>query len=67
MAIDKLYLDPSQEALIPSKTEFLLLGTPQQLTHFDQIKPLKLGNSIVKMANTYRNLGNVFKPTIKSA
>src|SRR5688572_29378429 len=31
--------------LNPSKTEFLLLGTPQQLKKFDGLKSLKLGDS----------------------
>jgi len=53
MASNKLLLNPS-------KTEFLLLGTPQQLKKFDGLKSLKLGDSTVAA----RNLGVVFNSTM---
>jgi hypothetical protein len=57
MASNKLLLNPS-------KTEFLLLGTPQQLKKFDGLKSLKLGDSIVEPADAARNLGVVFNSTM---
>src|SRR5688572_195391 len=57
MASNKLLLNPS-------KTEFLLLGTPQQLKKFDGLKSLKLGDSIVELADAARNLGVVFNSTM---
>src|SRR5688572_17404655 len=57
MASNKLLLNPS-------KTEFLLLGTPQQLKKFDGLKSLKLGDSIVELADAARNLGVVFNSTL---
>ena len=57
MASNKLLLNPS-------KTEFLLLGTPQQLKKFDGLKSLKLGDSVVELADAARNLGVVFNSTM---
>src|ERR1043165_9985837 len=57
MASNKLLLNPS-------KTEFLLLGTPQQLKKFDWLKSLKLGDSIVAPADAARNLGVVLNSTM---
>ena len=57
MASNKLLLNPS-------KTEFLLLGTPQQLKKFDRLKSLKLGDSIVELADAARNLDVVFNSTM---
>src|SRR5688572_12878238 len=57
MASNKLLLNPS-------KTEFLLLGTPQQLKKFDGLKSLKLGDSVVELADASRNLGVVFNSTM---
>ena len=59
MAANKLLLNPS-------KTEFLLLGTPQQLKQIDRLKSLKLGDIIiiVELADAARNLGIVFNSTM---
>ena len=57
MAANKLLLNPS-------KTEFLLLGTPQQLKKFDGLTSLNLGDSVIELADAARNLGVVFNSTM---
>ena len=47
--------------LNPSKTEFLLNGTKQQLRlKFSQLTTLSLGNDIIPVSSSARNLGFIF-------
>lgn len=48
----------------PSKTEYLLLGTAQQLKKIGCLKPLKLSDSILELAEAALNLGVVFDSTV---
>jgi exonuclease III len=49
--------------LNPSKTEFLLLGTPQQLRKFESLKSLDLSDSTIFRSDSVRNLGVTFNST----
>ena len=46
--------------LNPSKTEFLLIGTKQQRLKFSQLTTLSLGNDIIPVSSSARNLGFIF-------
>ena len=46
--------------LNPSKTEFLLIGTKQQRLKFSQLSTLSLGNDIIPVSSSARNLGFIF-------
>ena len=46
--------------LNPSKTEFLLIGTKQQRLKFSQLTTLSLGNDIIPVISSARNLGFIF-------
>ena len=46
------------------KTEFLIIGTPQQLAKID-VNSLRIGNSSVTSATSVRNLGVQFDPNLK--
>ena len=46
--------------LNPSKTEFLLIGTKQQRLKFSQLTTLSLGNDIITVSSSARNLGFIF-------
>ena len=43
-----------------SKTEFLLIGTKQQRLKFSQLTTLSLGNDIIPVSSSARNLGFIF-------
>ena len=43
-----------------SKIEFLLIGTKQQLLKFPQLTTLSLGNDIIPVSSSARNLGFIF-------
>ena len=58
------WMTSSKLLLNPSKTEFLLLGTPQQLRKFDSLTSLNLSGIIVPRSNSVRNLGVVFDPNL---
>lgn len=45
-----------------SKTDFILLGTPQMLKQFESINSLHLGGSEIKRSDCVRNLGVEFDP-----
>ena len=45
------------------KTEFLIIGTPQQLAKID-VNSLRVGNSSVTSATSVRNLGVQFDPNL---
>ena len=47
-------------ALNPSKTEFLLLGTPYYLNKFNHINSVKFGDTFVTQGQSVRNLGIIF-------
>jgi hypothetical protein len=47
-------------ALNPSKTEFLLLGTPYHLNKFDNINAVKFDDTLVAQSQSVRNLGVIF-------
>ena len=53
MNSNKLFLDPS-------KNEFLLIGTKQQRLKFSQLTTLSLGNDIIPVSSSARNLGFIF-------
>ena len=46
--------------LNPSKTEFLLIGAKQQRLKFSQLTTLSLGNDIIPVSSSARNLGFIF-------
>ena len=43
-----------------SKTEFLLIGTKQQRLKFSQLTTLSLGNDIIPVSSSARNIGFIF-------
>ena len=47
-------------ALNPSKTEFLLLGTPRQLDKFANIDSVNFDSTLITKSNSVRNLGAIF-------
>ena len=47
-------------SLNPSKTEFLLLGTPHQLEKFSNIHSVNFDNSLIHKSESVRNLGFYF-------
>ena len=51
-------------SLNPSKTEFLLLGTPHSLDKFDNINSVKFDNTLITQSNSARNLGILFDKTM---
>ena len=46
--------------LNPSKTEFLLLGTPHHLNKFNHINSVKFDYTLVTQSQSVRNLGVIF-------
>jgi Reverse transcriptase (RNA-dependent DNA polymerase) len=46
--------------LNPSKTEFLVFGTPARLKHLNPATCLSVGNSDIQLSNSARNLGVIF-------
>ena len=54
------WMNSNKLLLNPSKTEFLLIGTKQQRLKFSQITTLSLGNDIIPVSSSARNLGFIF-------
>ena len=54
------WINSNKLLLNPSKTEFLLIGTKQQRLKFSQITTLYLGNDIIPVSSSARNLGFIF-------
>ena len=53
------WMNSNKLLLNPSKTEFLLIGTKQRIK-FSQITTLSLGNDIIPVSSSARNLGFIF-------
>ena len=54
------WMNSNKLLLNPSKTEFLLIGTKQQRLKFSQLTTLSLGNDIIPVSSSARNLGIIF-------
>ena len=54
------WMNSNKLLLNPSKTEFLLIGTKQQRLKFSQLTTLSLGNDIIPVSSSARNLGFLF-------
>ena len=54
------WMNSNKLLLNPSKTEFLLIGTKQQRLKFSQLTTLSLGNDIIPVSSSTRNLGFIF-------
>ena len=54
------WMNSNKLLLNPSKTEFLLIGTKQQRLKFSQLTSLSLGNDIIPVSSSARNLGFIF-------
>ena len=54
------WMNSNKLLLNPSKTEFLLIGTKQQRLKFSQLTNLSLGNDIIPVSSSARNLGFIF-------
>ena len=54
------WMNSNKLLLNPSKTEFLLIGTKQQRLKFSQLTTLSLGNDIIPVNSSARNLGFIF-------
>ena len=54
------WMNSNKLRLNPSKTEFLLIGTKQQRLKFSQLTTLSLGNDIIPVSSSARNLGFIF-------
>ena len=54
------WMNSNKLLLNPSKTEFLLIGTKQQRLKFSQLTTLSLGNDIIPVSSSARNLGFIF-------
>ena len=54
------WMNSNKLLLNPSKTEFLLIGTKQQRLRFSQLTTLSLGNDIIPVSTSARNLGFIF-------
>ena len=50
------WMNSNKLLLNPSKTEFLLIGTKQQRLKFSQLTTLSLGNDIIPVSSSARNL-----------
>ena len=55
------WMNSNKLLLNPSKTEFLLIGTKQQRLKFSQLTTLSLGNDIIPVSSSARNLGFIFE------
>ena len=60
------WMNSNKLLLNPSKTEFLLIGTKQQRLKFSQLTTLSLGNDIIPVSSSARNLGFIFILTCHS-
>ena len=58
------WMNSNKLLLNPSKTEFLLIGTKQQWLKFFQLTTLSLGNDIIPVSSSARNLGFIFDSDI---
>ena len=54
------WMNSNKLLLKSSKTEFLLIGTKQQWLKFSQLTTLSLGNDIIPVSSSARNLGFIF-------
>ena len=54
------WMNSNKLLLNPSKTEFLLIGTKQQRLKFSQLTTSSLGNDIIPVSSSARNLGFIF-------
>ena len=54
------WMNSNKLLLNPSKTEFLLIGIKQQRLKFSQLTTLSLGNDIIPVSSSARNLGFIF-------
>ena len=54
------WMNSNKLLLNPSKTEFLLIGTKQQQLKFSQLATLSLGNDIIPVSSSARNLSFIF-------
>ena len=54
------WMNSNKLLLNPSKTEFLLIGTKQQRLKYSQLTTLSLGNAIIPVSSSARNLGFIF-------
>ena len=54
------WMNSNKLLLNPSKTEFLLIGTKQIRLKFSQLTTLSLGNDIIPVSSSARNLGFIF-------
>ena len=54
------WMNSNKLLLNPFKTEFLLIGTKQQRLKFFQLTTLSLGNDIIPVSSSARNLGFIF-------
>ena len=54
------WMNSNKLLLNPSKTEFLLIGTKQQRLTFFQLTTSSLGNDIIPVSSSARNLGFIF-------
>ena len=54
------WINSNKLLLNPSKTEFLLIGTKQQRLEFSQPTTLSLGNDIIPVSSSARNIGFIF-------
>ena len=54
------WMNSNKLLLNPFKTEFLLIGTKQQRLKFSQLTTLSLGNDIIPVSSSARNLGFIF-------
>ena len=54
------WMNSNKLLLNPSKTEFLLIGTKQQRLKFSHLTSLSLGNDIIPVSSSARNLGFIF-------
>ena len=52
------WMNSNKSLLNPSKTEFLLIGTKQQRLKFSQLTTLSLGNDIIPVSSSARNLAS---------
>jgi hypothetical protein len=56
----KSWMADNKLLLNPTKTEFLLLGTPSQLKKFDSLNTFSFGDTVIQASASTRNLGVVF-------
>ena len=54
------WMNSNKLLLNPSKTKFLLIGTKQQRLKFSHLTTLSLGNDIIPVSSSARNLGFIF-------